>query len=257
MGFLAPLVEVAARICGRNVKVLIDCGSTGNYISDSLVLALGMEVVPEKDFKVLKLANKTTVKAQGYVCFQLDSGGFSCRVIARVFPNLRSEIILGTPCLIKENPDIDWVKPELKMRRRGQTQYLQLWRDRDSDDEADAASQGGKSARVNICSAKAFKRYLRKQKQPQAYVEFLRKVYELAEETVEGEEVPSDVHKIKREGLPEEIWKVCEEYTYIFPSDLPKGLPTKRLGHEFKIDLDPDTKPVHRPIYKLSPPRAR
>ena len=43
MGFPAPLVEVAARICGRNIKVLIDCGSTGNYISDSLVPALGMK----------------------------------------------------------------------------------------------------------------------------------------------------------------------------------------------------------------------
>ena len=53
--------------------------------------------------------------------------------------------------------------------------------------------------------------------------------------------------------MPEEIWKVCEEYTNIFPPDLPKGLPPERLGHEFKTDLEPDTKPVHRPIYKLSP----
>ena len=107
VGFPAPLVEVAARIRGRNVKALIDCGSTGNYISDSLVLALGMEVVPEKDFEVLEQANETTVKAQGYVSFQLNSGEFSCSVIAWVFPNLRSEVILGTPWLIKENPDID------------------------------------------------------------------------------------------------------------------------------------------------------
>ena len=164
IGFPAPLVEVAECIHGRNVKALIDCGSTGNYISDSLVPALGMEVIPEEDFELLEMANKTTVKAQGYVSFRLDSGEFSCRVIARVFPNLRSEVILGTPRLIKENPDIDWVKPEVKLRRRGQLQVLPLWRDRDSDEEADVDSQGGKRARVNMCSAKAFKRYLRKQK---------------------------------------------------------------------------------------------
>ena len=117
VGFPVPLVEVAARIRGRNVKALIDCGSTGNYISDSLIPALGMEVIPEKDFEVLELANKTTVKAQGYVSFRLDSGEYSCRVIARVFPNLRSEVILGTPWLMKENPTIDWVKPEVKIRR--------------------------------------------------------------------------------------------------------------------------------------------
>ena len=56
-----------------------------------------------------------------------------------------------------------------------------------------------------MCSAKAFKQYLKKQKQPQAYVAFLRKVDQLAEEKIEGEQVPSDVHKIKREGLPKEI----------------------------------------------------
>ena len=63
VGFLGPMVEVAARICGRNMKALIDCGSTGNYISDSLIPALGMEVIPEKDFELLEMANKTTVKA--------------------------------------------------------------------------------------------------------------------------------------------------------------------------------------------------
>ena len=117
IGFSTPLVEVVARINGSNMKALIDCGSTGNYISDSLVPALGMEVVPEKDFEVLELANKATAKAQGYVSFWLDIGEFSCRVIAWVFPNLRLEVILGTPWLIKENPDIDWVKPKVKMRR--------------------------------------------------------------------------------------------------------------------------------------------
>ena len=127
--FPAPLVEVAARICGRNVKALVDCGSTGNYINDSLVPALGVEVIAEKDFELLEMANKTTVKAQGYVSFQLDSGEFNCRVIAQVFPNLRSEVILGTPWLIKENPDIDWVNPEVKLRRRGQLHVLPLWRD--------------------------------------------------------------------------------------------------------------------------------
>ena len=56
-----------------------------------------------------------------------------------------------------------------------------------------------------MCNAKAFKQYLRKQKQPQAYVAFLWKVDELVEEKVESEQVPSDLHKIKREGLPKEI----------------------------------------------------
>ena len=91
------------------------------YISDSLVPALGMEVIPENDFEVVELANKTTIKVKVYVSFQLDSGEFSCKVITWVFPNLRSKVILGTPLLIKENPDIYWVKPEVKMWRQRRT----------------------------------------------------------------------------------------------------------------------------------------
>ena len=72
--FLAPLVEVVAPIHGRNIKALIDCGSVGNYTSDLLVFALGMEVVPEKDFEVLELENKTIVKVQGYVSFDWTAG---------------------------------------------------------------------------------------------------------------------------------------------------------------------------------------
>ena len=57
-----PLIEVAMHIHGRNVKALIDCGSTGNYISDSLVPTLRMEVAPEKDFKMLEMADRNTIK---------------------------------------------------------------------------------------------------------------------------------------------------------------------------------------------------
>ena len=39
----------------------------------------------------------------------------------------------------------------------------------------------------------------------------------------------------------------------MFAKDLPKGLPPVRKGHEFRIELTDEEKPVHRPLYKLSP----
>ena len=53
--------------------------------------------------------------------------------------------------------------------------------------------------------------------------------------------------------MPKEIEAVLKEFEDIFPKDLPPGLPPIRKGHEFKIDLEDDTPPVHLPIYKLSP----
>ena len=68
-----------------------------------------------------------------------------------------------------------------------------------------------------------------------------------------GEDTPSEVQKIKREDLPDIIWKILYDFEAVFPKDLPKGVPPKWVGHEFKIDLEPDTAPIHRQIYKLSP----
>ena len=46
---------------------------------------------------------------------------------------------------------------------------------------------------------------------------------------------------------------VLEDYDDVFPEDLPPGLPPKRQGYEFKIELENNVPPVHRPLYKLSP----
>ena len=56
-----------------------------------------------------------------------------------------------------------------------------------------------------------------------------------------------------REDLLAEIKAVLNEYKDVFPKDLPLGLPPVCKGHEFKIELQDDAPPVHRPLYKLSP----
>ena len=58
---------------------------------------------------------------------------------------------------------------------------------------------------------------------------------------------------VYREDMPKCIKAVLKEYSDIFPQDLPPRLPPIRIGHEFRVDLEDDTPPVHRPLYKLSP----
>ena len=62
---------------------------------------------------------------------------------------------------------------------------------------------------------------------------------------------PSDVERLKRPDLLALIWEVLECYSDVFPS-LPKGVPPARMGHEFKIDLEDETRPIHTPLCKLS-----
>ena len=90
----------------------------------------------------------------------------------------------------------------------------------------------------------------------QAFLAVIQKVEESKEEDVATKyKGKSDlgVSHLWREDLPKEIEVVLKEFEDIFPKDLPPGFPLIRKGHEFKIDLEDDTPPVHRPIYKLSP----
>ena len=56
-----------------------------------------------------------------------------------------------------------------------------------------------------------------------------------------------------RSDLPAAVKAVLDDYDDVFPDDLPSGLPPKRQGYEFKIELEDNVPPVHRPLYKLSP----
>ena len=76
-------------------------------------------------------------------------------------------------------------------------------------------------------------------------------------ETVEEREgkTQSDLYssQLQREDLPDQLKGILKEYADVFPDELPVGLPPIRKGHQFKIDLEDDVPPVHRPLYKLSP----
>ena len=61
------------------------------------------------------------------------------------------------------------------------------------------------------------------------------------------------MEKLQRPYLPSEIWEVLEAYSDVFPSKLPKIVPPVRMGHEFKINLEDETLPIYRPLYKCSP----
>ena len=71
----------------------------------------------------------------------------------------------------------------------------------------------------------------------------------------EKTETGCDVEKAYHKDMLEEIKVVLQEYKDIFPTDFPPGLLPVRMGHKFKIELEDDTPPIHRPIYKLSPPK--
>ena len=94
-----------------------------------------------------------------------------------------------------------------------------------------------------MCTAKAFQQEMKFQSP--AFFGILRAVKSEEKDGQFGEDTSTEVEKIKREDLPNDIWRVCKEFKAVFAKDLPKGVPPKRMEFELKIDLEPDTTPIH------------
>ena len=103
-------LELAARIGHRPMRVMVDSGSTGNYIDARECTARRIKIEAEDRSEELKMADGTVVKTEGRVQFVLKCGGYRGQISARVFPNMNKPMILGIPWLSKENPHIDWTQ---------------------------------------------------------------------------------------------------------------------------------------------------
>ena len=145
---------------------------------------------------------------------------------------------------MKENPHINWTR-SIEVVQQGQGLDLTII--------GEAGRRHTSAYLVNIVNTKQMSQLLKRKQVDNAFLGFVRMV---KEETVakkyKGKSDLGAFH-LWREDLPEEIKAVLKKYDDVFPKDLPPTLPPICKGHEFKIELEDDTPPVHRPLYKLSP----
>ena len=110
------MLELSSSIKKCPVKMLLDSGVTGNFISEDMIIVLRLLVQEDEDFYELTLANGIVVPTARYVQFMMNCGDYKGRIVARVFPNLRKECILGMPWLEYENPIIDWTRRQVTIQ---------------------------------------------------------------------------------------------------------------------------------------------
>ena len=236
-------LELAARIGRPPMRVLVDSGSTGNYIDARECTARRITIEAEDQSEELKMADGTVVKTEGRVQFVLKCGGYKGQISARVFPNMNKPMILGIPWLSKENPHIDWAQATVVVNKDHQWISLPLAK----------PLQSNPVHLANEISASQANQMLKRKEVERAFLGIIR----LVEEESKGMDAPEESTTTQKpkwdRALPSSIRAVLEEYDDVFPQDLPLGLPPVREGHEFKIDLEDEVPPVHRPLYKMSP----
>ena len=105
--------ELAGRVGKRPVSVLLDSGSTGNFVGTQTCTELKLAIKEDAYAEELTMADGTTVKTQGKVQIQLRCGEYRGVIQAKVFPGMQKKMILGMPWFQKENPHINWTQGEI------------------------------------------------------------------------------------------------------------------------------------------------
>ena len=144
-----------------------------------------------------------------------DTSPFDCGVVnitVRLLPGCSltciKQLILGIPWLKQENPRIDWRQGQVSIIKNGETVFLPCHRQESTDDAEVQCLRA-------MCSAKAFQQEMKFQSP--AFVGILRAVKSEDKDGQSEENTMTEVEKIKREDLPEDIWKICEEFKAVFP----------------------------------------
>ena len=132
---------------------------------------MGLQVQSDPDWKEITLADGSKLKTEGQAQFTLQCGGYKGKILARVFPNLHKEIILGIPWLRQVNPVIDWAERCVKVYYRGGDIILPL---------TQKCDQGAETTEINLCTAKQMAKQAKR-----GHILFLAIVRSVAEEPKE------------------------------------------------------------------------
>ncbi|WP_461496312.1 reverse transcriptase family protein, partial [Pyruvatibacter sp.] len=232
--------EIQVTVSGQPLTAYIDSGSWENYISARTGESLGIRPSGEQRTLVMADGSKsqTLGEAKG-VKFRAGKASFVSDF--HIFPGMAYDIILGIPWLVSEDPSLCFRTRTVSVRRGRAAINLPL-----VVSEKPRPTEVMTVGNMTHTSATDIWKDVKAQKCDAVMVV-------VNEIEAEDTHTKDDLSKLSRPDHSKAISNLLESYRRVFASDLPKGTPPVRNGHEFEIQLEEGTKPIFRPMYKLSP----
>jgi len=255
---------------GAQARVLLDCGSTTNFVSTRYVKLNNIPTVNIANSQVVKLADgsvHSTCKLVQSLHLYFNDRDL-CESLL-VMPLDSFDIILGMPWLKKHNPNIDWLTNNvtfpispLKNILKDQIQYnsslsrpsaplsssLSSYRSLQPRSSSHPPSSfSSVSSPIQVChiSAKEMRHSIKRGEQ---FFLLMVRVKKGTNEILLNN-ISNDSTITQEQSSTSAI---LNEYRDVFPDDLPKRLPPKRFI-EHKINLEPGSTPTFRHHHRLSP----
>ena len=241
---LCDLLRVHGRVNGHKALILLDSGSTHDFMSADFVHKHNLETQTTGGVFTITLADGTTNRQQHTLTqpVHLVLPDLREEQTFTVFPLSRYDVILGKPWLAKSNPLINYRTNEVKIGD-SQPWIAQLALENHLQDEIP-------DVHLNFISGQQARHALRRGDQG-----FL--AYVTAEQpAIKTDKVDLEsMIKVESEGSPRsQLLELLKEYQDVFPKTLPTRLPPLRqVNHE--IDLELGSKPPSRAPYRLSQPQ--
>jgi hypothetical protein len=242
---------------GQKVQVLIDCGATGNFVSEKTASRLKLPLVKKTIQDMVAVASGQQFPST-HVCQQeIRLGSFKDRDAFHLLDLPDFDVILGRPWLARLNPKIDW-RTGLMRIRSGRQECLLY--------PAHAKETAQLAARL-LMSAHQVKKAVAA-KQP-VYLISLREVDpgpmphgqagpqdQMPHGQARSEDGAAGPKEVADSGpaFQEQLRTLLEEYKDVVPTDedfIPPYPPQRSLDHT--IEILPGSSPPNKAVYRMSP----
>ena len=223
----SELIRIRGYVNRYPAIVMVDGGSTGNFIDSKYVQEYQLHKHKLGEAKAVRLADGSTHLCRSYVTCYVRMGTLKQLITLNVIPLDGYDAILGIPWLRLNNPEFNWEAGVVSVNIDGRLIELPKYIGNEARDSM-------------LVSSLQFKRLV---SQPQVEFGML-----FINEIDDSEKRESGVARVDPR-----IKAVLEEYKDVFPDDLPSGLPpTRDIDH--KIEIIPGSAPPVRAPYRMSVP---
>ena len=241
------LLRIEGKIDGRKAWMLINSGSTHDFISLNFARKKNLEIESQDGSVCVSLANgwrSHYPSLQRDVKVVVDS--FSQRQTFMVIPLANYDVILGKPWLFCNNPAINFRKNKINI---GGNETLVANVGTPSLD-TDPMRHSEPEVELNFISGRQARHAMRNGEEG-----FMVWVTDLQEEAKVNFAATRSEHSVPSpdDDRMANLQELLHEYRDTIPDELPARLPPERqIDNE--IDLEPESKPPSRRPYRLSQP---
>ena len=234
------LIRLKGKINGIDALMLIDSGSSGDFISTSFVQKYSICTIQnnKNENTRIELANGSTHMSDTIVS-SIDvsiGGSFNDKMDFTVFPLQKYDAILGMPWLEKHNPKIDFKNKSVKLQSNNNKNNSGLY------------ISPCRKNKITLATMNQIKRQAAKNKNL-----FLVYVYCLEDGSIDRiEQRECNSISTNNKTIDHDIELLLSKYKDVFPDDLPIGLPPSR-SIDHKIDIIPGSSIPSLSTYRMSP----